>query len=97
MLILRRADHLHFIDDVERTHEAFRTAPLSGPAAQIQQRMRPIAELCSGEESHLMVRGLTVAHFDATIRGSLPAQRFLNGDLAAALADRGIDATIVGP
>jgi predicted dienelactone hydrolase len=97
MLILRRADHLHFIDDVEHMHEAFRTTPLSGPVAQIQRRMRPISELCSGEESHLMVRGLTVAHFDATLRGSLRAQRFLNDDLAAELADRGIAATIIGP
>jgi dienelactone hydrolase len=97
MLILRRADHLHFVDDVERMHEAFRTTPLSGPVAEIQQRMRPITELCSGEEAHLIVRGLTVAHFDATLRGRLPAQRFLNEDLAAELADRGIDATIIGP
>jgi pimeloyl-ACP methyl ester carboxylesterase len=97
MLILHRADHLHFIDDAEGMHEAFRTMPLSGPAAEIQQRMRPITELCSGEQAHLFVRGLTVAHFDATLRGRAQAQRFLDGDLTADLAERGIDASIAEP
>jgi hypothetical protein len=66
MLILRRTDHLHFIDDVERRHEEFRTTQLTGPAAEIQQRTRPITELCFGDQAHLFLRGLTVAHFDAT-------------------------------
>jgi predicted dienelactone hydrolase len=96
MLILHRADHLHFIDDVEHRHEAFRTTPLTGPAAEIQKRMRPITELCTGEQAHLFVRGLAVAHFDANLRGRRQAQRFLNGDLTAELARRGIDATTVG-
>ena len=69
MVILRRADHLHFIDDVEEAHEAFRTAPLEGPAAEIQARMQPISELCSGEQAHRFVRGLTLAHLDAALRG----------------------------
>ena len=32
MVILRRADHAHFMDNVEREHESFRTAPRAGNA-----------------------------------------------------------------
>jgi predicted dienelactone hydrolase len=95
MLILHRADHLHFVDDVEQVHEEFRTMSLTGPAAQIQQRMRPIDELCSGEQAHLFVRGLTLAHLDATLRGHEDARRFLDGDLISELASRGVEATTV--
>jgi dienelactone hydrolase len=95
MIVLHRADHLHFVDDVERRHEAFRTAPLSGPAAEIQLRTRPIGELCSGEQAHRFVRGLTLAHFDAVLRRREPARRFLDGDLAARIAAQGIGATVV--
>lgn len=92
MLILGRADHLHFIDDVERQHEAFRAMPLTGPAAEIQQRMRPIGELCSGEQAHTFVRGLTLAHFDATLRRQDEAQLFLDQDVTAALMTQGVNA-----
>ena len=97
MLILHRADHLHFVDDVETVHEAFRTAPLTGPAGEIQARMRPVAELCTAEHAHLFARGLTLAHFDATLRARPEAQRFLDGDLTGELATRGVDASVVGP
>lgn len=92
MLILGRADHLHFIDDVERQHEAFRTMPATGHIAEMQERMRPIAELCSGEQAHTFVRGLTLAHFDATLRQLEEARLFLDGDVAGTLAGLGVDA-----
>jgi dienelactone hydrolase len=96
MVILRRADHLHFVDDVEREHEAMRAIPATGELAWINQ-MRPIDELCSGEPAHRFVRGLTLAHMDATLRGDERARRFLGGDLRAELAERGVDATSQGP
>jgi len=92
MVILRRADHLHFIDDVEKWHEAFRTMPLTGDLAKLQQEMRPIGELCSGEQAHLFVRGLTTAHFDANLRRHEQARQFLDGDVETALAGRGVEA-----
>jgi predicted dienelactone hydrolase len=91
MVILRRADHLHFVDDVKREHEAMRAIPATGELAWIEQ-MRPITELCSGELAHLFVRGLTLAHLDATLRGDEQARRFLRGDIQAELAERGVDA-----
>ena len=91
MLILRRADHLHFIDNVEETHEAVRAMTLPGESAWIPKEMRPIAELCSGEQAHLFVRGLTLCHMEAILRRQEKAQRYLAGDIAAELARRGVE------
>ena len=92
MFVLRRADHQHFIDDVEGEHEALRAMTLPGDAAWIPASMRPMSELCPAAQAHDFVRGLTLAHLDATLRGSHAAQRFLAAGADAALAARGVDA-----
>jgi len=94
MVILRRADHLHFMDNIEELHEAFRTMPLSAELAAIQKEMQPITELCSGEQAHTFVRGLTLCHFDANLKRRQEAQHLLVGDLEAELANRSISALI---
>src|SRR5258708_1199892 len=40
MVILRRADHIHFLDDVEREHEAARSMKWAGALAWISEEMR---------------------------------------------------------
>src|SRR5204862_2956014 len=90
MLILRRADHMHFLDHADEMHELVRTMAWPG-LAEIQKRMLPISELISGDLAHLFVRGLTLAHFDAALQHKSGAQRFLSGDLAKELASRGVD------
>jgi dienelactone hydrolase len=92
MLILRRADHQHFVDNVEGMHEAVRAMPFPDEAAWIPKEMRPMAELCSGEQAHSFVRGLTLAHMDARLGRREEAGRFLSGDIAGELAWRGIEA-----
>lgn len=92
MFVLRRADHQHFVDDVEGEHEALRAMTLPGDAAWIPAAMRPMSELCPGPQAHDFVRGLTLAHLDATLRESDPAERFLAAGADAALAARGVDA-----
>jgi predicted dienelactone hydrolase len=94
MVILRRADHLHFMDDVAQLHEAFRTMPAPEPLASMQKEMRPMAELCSAEQSHLFTRGLTLAHLDAILRDNQDARRLLAGDIAAELAAKGVEAMV---
>jgi hypothetical protein len=79
------------MDKVEELHEAARTMS-SIPELAWLQEMRPITELCSGEQAHLFIRGLTLSHLDATLKHSQEAQRFLGGDLEAEFANRGIDA-----
>jgi dienelactone hydrolase len=91
MVILRRADHLHFADNVEQEHEKVRAMQFPEELAWIPKEMRPIGELCSGEQAHLFVRGLTLCHMDAHLRGQEEAQRFLDGDIEAALAAHGVD------
>ncbi len=97
MVVLRRADHLHFMDNVEEVHEAVRKMPWTGDLAWIPKEMRPIAELCSGEQAHVFVRGLTLCHLDAILRRREEAQRFLVGDLEAELAVRGVDVIVHKP
>jgi predicted dienelactone hydrolase len=97
MVILRRADHMHFMDNVEEIHETVRKMHFPGELAWLPQEMRPIVELCSGEQAHLFVRGLTLCHMDAMLRQQEEAQRFLLGDLEAELALRGVDVTVHKP
>lgn len=78
MLVLPRADHQHFLDDVEGAHEAVRSATLPADAAWIAGAMRPVDELVSREEAHRWIRGLTLAHFDSTLRDIAAAARVLD-------------------
>jgi predicted dienelactone hydrolase len=94
LVVLRRADHGHFIDEVEREHEAVRAMQFPPGLEWIAREMRPIAELCSGAQAHTFVRGLALAHFDATLRGHEGAERFLSGDVAASLAARDVEAIV---
>jgi predicted dienelactone hydrolase len=91
MVVLHRADHMHFMDNVEEMHETVRKMDFPGELAWLPKEMRPIAELCSGEQSHLFVRGLTLAHLDAVLRDQSEAQRFMLLDIEAELARRGVD------
>jgi dienelactone hydrolase len=97
MIVLHRADHMHFMDNVEQLHETVRTSPPWIPElSYLQREMRPIAELCTGEQSHLFVRGLAVAHFDAVLKQNVQALRFLAGDIQTELATRGVEASCIG-
>jgi predicted dienelactone hydrolase len=97
LVTLRRADHQHFVDDVEGAHEAARAMSLPAEAAWMSAAMRPMTELCSGVSAHVFVRGLTLAHFDATLRADEIAQRFLADDVERELASRGVDAIVHRP
>lgn len=97
MVILRRADHLHFVDNVEQNHEAFRTMPMPPEVAEMQKEMLPISELCSGEQSHLWIRGLTLAHMDAVLKSRDQAREFLAADVEDALAKHGVEVILHKP
>jgi dienelactone hydrolase len=97
MVILRRADHMHFMDDVEEAHETVRKMPWTGELSWIPKEMRSIAEFCSGEQAYLFVRGLTLCHLEATLKRQEGAQRLLVGDVEAELAKRGVDAITYKP
>jgi dienelactone hydrolase len=94
MVILRRADHCHFLDDVEQQHEAMRAMPFTPELAWLPKGMLPIAELCSGEQAHLFVRGLTLCQMDAILKQREEARQFLAGDLETELAFRQVEAIV---
>lgn len=77
MFVLRRADHEHFVDDIEGAHEGLRAMTLPGEAAWIPGAMRPLSELASPEEAHRFARALTLAHLDGSLRQDAAADRFL--------------------
>ncbi len=92
MFVLRRADHQHFADAVETSHEALRAMTLPGEAAWITAAMLPISELCPGEHGRLFARGLTLAHLDSALRDDGVAEEFLASRAERVLAARGVDA-----
>jgi predicted dienelactone hydrolase len=93
MTILGRADHMHFMDNVEEMHESVRNMTFPEELSWIPREMRPIAELGSGEQSHLFIRGLTLAHMDATLKQTPEARRFLEEDIVGELVARSVEAT----
>lgn len=94
MFVLRRADHQHFADDVEVSHEALRAMTLPGEAAWMTAAMLPMSQLCPGEHGHVFARGLSLAHLDAVLRGNDAAERFLADGAESALAARGVEAVL---
>jgi pimeloyl-ACP methyl ester carboxylesterase len=50
MFVLARADHQHFVDAVEKEHEAVRAMSFPGDAAWIPAAMRLFAELASAPQ-----------------------------------------------
>ncbi len=94
LIVLRRADHLHFVDDVEQQHETIRTMAWPAELAWIGQEMRPMSELCSGEHAHLFTRGLTLAHFDAVLAQDNQARQLVGVDLESTLRTRGVDVIV---
>lgn len=92
MFVLHRADHQHFTDDVEASHETLRATTLPGQAAWMTAAMLPISQLCPGEHAHTFARGLSLAHLDAVLHGNDAAGRFLADGAESALAARGVQA-----
>jgi hypothetical protein len=100
LVVLARAGHLHFADGAETAHETLRLGYLGGEFSDPELRgeaglalgraMRPFSELCSEADAAATARGLCLAHMDAHLRGLPDARAFLDGDLRAAFADRGV-------
>jgi predicted dienelactone hydrolase len=92
MIILRRADHMHFLDNVEEMHETVRQMTFPEELSWLPREMKPISQLSSGDHAHLFVRGLTLAHMDTVLKQSEEARRFCQGDIVQQLAARNVEA-----
>jgi predicted dienelactone hydrolase len=91
MFVLRRADHLHFMDNARAVHEDFRTMEAGGDIAEMQKAMRPFDALCGEQEAQAFARGLATAHLDAVLQRRPNAAALLE-DAAREFSRRGIDA-----
>ena len=100
-VVLLNADHFHFCDRVEESHDGFKmmmgmmAAAAQGEEAesmtQMVELMKPSSELCPGEDAYAFVCGLGLAHFDTHLRQIPGAKKMINGDLVALLAERDIN------
>lgn len=103
LVVLRNAEHVHFVDGAEERHEMLRMQFKSGsmPNAagvdfvSVGEAMKPFSELCPAEHGSDTVRGLGLAHMNAQLRDDADARDFLQRDLAAAFRDHGIDIEVV--
>lgn len=100
LVVLRRADHLHFIDAVRESHDTFAafTLNLAGvagaknvPWSAIAGQIRPAAELMPEAEARTIVCGLTILQMDAALKRSSAARIALD-DVNTELRRRGLDA-----
>jgi len=96
--MLKNADHFHFCDRVEDTHDGFKLIMSmmadDGQLAGGLDKMKSAAELCPGDQANTFVRGLGLAHFDAHLGGNSSAAAWLQGDLVALLASQGVDIAV---
>jgi dienelactone hydrolase len=90
MVVLENADHLHFCDRVEEVHELFRAMPPPGAFTEAAKAMPAIGDLCPADHAYDMIRGLGLAHMDATLKDDRAARALVGGDLRRLLAERGI-------
>jgi len=103
MAILLNADHFHFCDFVEQTHDLFRQMgglsafldPAGKAGPDLMKKAKPSSELCPGKDAYRFIQGLGLAHMDAHLKGNPDAMEFLKGDLQSILAGMGIKARIV--
>ena len=87
LVVIERADHMHFLDDAKKAHDLFRLMPAAfGPLAGT---VSSFAELVPAAPAREAVRGLSLAHFDAHLRDDPGARAWLQGDVKGAIAARG--------
>jgi predicted dienelactone hydrolase len=94
LVILRNTDHMHFCDRAAQAHEMFRAFPPPGFFEDAAKATAPFSELCPETPAFDAIRGLGLAHMDAILKAHAPAAEFMQSDLAAQLAARGIDVTV---
>lgn len=87
MVVLVDADHFHFCDNAELTHDLMTSVMGEGA--------RPSGELVPGAHAYDVTNGLGLAHFDAELRHIPEAAALLERDLDEVLAERGINVDVV--
>ena len=99
-IVLLNADHFHFNDSVEQSHDGFKMMmAMMATGMDNDQRqdmetmlanMKPSSDLVAGSRAYALINGIGLAHFDAVLRDNQEAENLLSSDLVAALAERDI-------
>jgi predicted dienelactone hydrolase len=92
LVVLDDAGHLHFADDVARTHELFRAAQAMMPVVETAAPLRPVSELAPAARIEPAVRGLVVCELDAHLLAR-PAALALRARMHDELVARGVAST----
>ena len=91
--LLHGADHVHFVDQIEETHNIMRQVIASRPAGpdrdQALERMLPFEQLCSAAASHCAVQSLALAHFDFHLKEQAAAAAWLETHAQSIIASHG--------
>jgi predicted dienelactone hydrolase len=94
-VVLGDAEHFHFCDNVEQTHDGFRMMMTGVVPDAVLARMKPSSDYCPGEQAYDFNRGLGLAHFDAFLRHVPAARALLDGNLVGTLAARSIRCSLL--
>ncbi len=97
LVVMNNTDHMHFCDRIEQVHEIFRLMPPPGAFEEVAHRVPPIDQLAPPDHAYRWVRGLGLAHWDATLKENEAARQLLDGDVRRTLSERGIDVTVFEP
>jgi predicted dienelactone hydrolase len=95
--VLRGASHFHWAEGAEQLYNAFRAmwegGAISVPGADVAALAKatpPFSALCPNEHGVETLQVLCLAHMDAQLKENPDARRFLDDNLGAAFAARGI-------
>ena len=91
MFVLPNADHMHFCDRAESSHEFFRRLPPVGILRDVMQRLPAFAELVPAVHGYAFANALGLAQLDASLGASAEAEAFLAQEAEGAFAARGIE------
>lgn len=103
--VLQKADHQHFVDDMEVCHDWYHQftlalskqdeSPTAPPWGALAKIMYPFDQLMPEAEAQMIQNGLVTAHMDANLK-HLPAAKAMDDDACrAALKARNLRAFIV--
>lgn len=90
MFVLENADHMHFCDRAESSHEFLRNLPRLGLLGELAAKLPPFAELAASEHGYDFARALCLAQLDASLRNDQAAAALLASDVRALFSRRGI-------
>lgn len=90
LFVLPNADHMHFCDRAESSHEFFRNIVGKGVSPDWMGSLPPFSELAPSSHGYAFANALGLAHFDAALKADRGAAQFLAEGAVEAFAGRGM-------